>query len=545
MFPPMVVMLGAGSLSPHAIPPAPDGAVRSASELQGAPSITPAFVPPWRMAEQGPPDIRPDVYPAGLAVYPLKGSFDPVTVEYVSPSAIETATEELGGCMRKWAWVKLDRLAKHSGKSAELGSAMHAQHERYLEHGTPYDLTTRAGELALATLHLLPAPGIAQVEQEFRVEVPGLGWLGGKLDANWTEPPAESGARGAPGRRQIVLDHKSTGDIKYAKLTRGDLLGHPQAPIYASFWWTTGRREVRIKNSREWRAWDPGFVPNEIELRWNYVTTKGKPKAVPSWHVVEPEEVWKSFAQYVAPGAKRLLEVVQEANEVRASGRPFGAMDLPANPSACGAFGGCQFRDICGITPLQGVRAMTDQSLAFLNRMGLAPAPGGQPAGLPTAPVAQPAPAAQAAPAAPVAPAWAPPAAASPAASTAPGYGAQINPPESAPAVQAQAAQVAAQVAAEQAAASPHVEATKTKGPGRPKKDKGAEDAPNGTAIVEALSGRVSVGLSLHDQALVAVLPECVRLLGAHFMGANPVPPASALELARAVVAPLAAPETK
>jgi hypothetical protein len=85
-----------------------------------------------------------------------------VTVAYVSPSALETFEM----CERKWAWSKLDRLPKVMGDAAALGDGVHKQHEAWLGQGIPYDLTKRVGVLAMATMHLLPAPGVARVEQE-------------------------------------------------------------------------------------------------------------------------------------------------------------------------------------------------------------------------------------------------------------------------------------------------------------------------------------------------------------------------------------------
>ncbi len=356
----------------------------------------------------------------------------PVVLDYVSPSALET----FAACPRKWAWVKLDRVPKTQGAGAVLGSAVHEQHERWLRDATPYDLTTRAGELALATFSWLPAPMTGNVEQEITFDYEGIRF-GGKIDWNGVDQPPPH-----PASRAVVLDHKSTSDLAWAKLERAELLEHPQAPIYGK--WAT------IEHQTEW-----------VEFRWNYVETKrktGTPRTERSWHLVHRDEIDQHMVEPVRV-ARELLHVVQVANHERAAGRPFGALDVPYNASHCGAFGGCQFRDRCNLNAQEQFASMTQQSQTIFERLrnkGAAqaaaqPAPAQAPAfTAPTQP-ANPAPAAVQAP-------WSPPAAVvrplapsdvlpgspqtahvvlpmqfSPAASApVEGYGGQVNPPESA-----------------------------------------------------------------------------------------------------------------
>jgi hypothetical protein len=240
----------------------------------------------------------------------------PILVDYVSPSAVETYCD----CPRKWAHVKLGGAPKRQSKAAELGSAVHSQHEDWLLTGKPYDRTSRAGEIASCTLHLLPDPGVAVVEQEilFSFETAkGVVSLGGKLDAHWIES-------GLP----RVLDHKTTGDLQWAKLEKSQLIGHPQAPIYA--------------------LWAMGWYGTEwAELRWNYATTKGKPKPSPSWHVVHKSEVLPAVAA-AADVALEILNLVKAANE----GRLTSAMQVEPNPEACANYGGCEFRPLCTDLPV-------------------------------------------------------------------------------------------------------------------------------------------------------------------------------------------------
>jgi hypothetical protein len=240
----------------------------------------------------------------------------PILIDYVSPSACETFCD----CPRKWAWPKLEGKPKRQSKAAETGSAVHEQHENWLRDGIPYDRTTRAGEIAAATLHLLPDPGVATIEQEICftvVTLRGAVVLGGKLDGHWNE-------QGLP----VVLDHKTCGDLAWAKDTKEALIQHPQAPIYA--------------------RWAMGWYGSEwTQLRWNYATTKGRPKPLASWHVVHESEIMP--AVYAAADvAHDILDLIRATNE----GRITSAMQIEPNPSACGNFGGCEYRPLCTDLPV-------------------------------------------------------------------------------------------------------------------------------------------------------------------------------------------------
>lgn len=446
----MVVMLGVGFVPPpvQGAENAVRGRADEARPRSPAPSVTTVtddiWVPPWQTAQ----------------VDPLAQ----IDLEYLSPSTLETV--EL--CPRKAAFVKLDRIAKISSDAAELGTAMHAQHDRYFRDGTPYDLTTRAGELALATHAMLPdrdMPGL-RVEQEIRFQHAGLpgAWLGGKVDLNWEQP---SGAYGDDRARCIVLDHKSSGKREYMKLTREALLHHPQAPIYAAMFYAgVGQQRVPKEGSARgvWQDWRVDPSSNLLELRWNYVLTSSKaatPATEKSWHVVTRAEIEDAFARYVIPPARKWLAIIDQANAVRSTGHPFGASEVEAKPgTACFAFGGCPFRSRCNIAPIDGVRAMTDQAANFLSRVGVG-GPGQAPAAAWTPPGQAPAVnGAQVPP--PVQQAWQPPGQApaqhAHAPAGPPGYGARINPPENGtsappdPAAEAKAAEKAAKAAAKAAA---------------------------------------------------------------------------------------------
>lgn len=330
-------------------------------------------------------DAGPALFGTGSPQQASAGSLDPlsaksdafalVKVAYVSPSAIETLTS----CERKWAWSKLDKAPRTENPAALLGTKTHSQHEAWLQFGRPYDLTTHEGEIAQSTLHLLPPPGVANVEGEMTFQANGI-TLGGKLDGEWVERAGTPRQASHPPEglepiehmdRAVVLDHK-TGNKTYFKLSKAQLLGHPQAPIYAA---------------RSFLKYQTPLV----ELRWNYATTTKKPQPFPSWHVLRPEEVHAVWQEQVERPARRLLAIVDEANQTRRSGRPFGALQLQPNFNACAAFGGCAFRSRCSLNGPQEIQAhmsqtnVAQQQADFLKTLGIgSAAPAATPApGLP------------------------------------------------------------------------------------------------------------------------------------------------------------------
>lgn len=375
----MVVMLGVGFVPPpvQGVGNVVPGRADEARPGSPAPSIaTIPWTPPWHPK-------------------PTHDPLAPVVVEYISPSACETI--EL--CPRKWAFPKLDRVEKESTDAADLGHATHAQHDRYFKYGTPYDLTTRAGELALATSGMLPDRETfgLRVEQELRFRHPSvLGvWFGGKIDLNWAEQTSDFSG-GEWRLRRIVLDHKTTGQRRYMKLTRSELLGHPQAPVYGMMFFI-GEGQERLQPAPgeqgrgTWRDWAIDAATDPLELRWNYVLTSSKAASIPtekSWHEVTKFEIDEAFEKHVVPHARKLLQIVDQANAVRSTGHTFGAADVEAKPGdACFAFGGCPFRSRCNIAPIEGVRAMTAGASDFLTRVGVT-APGQAP-GQPWSPPGQ------------------------------------------------------------------------------------------------------------------------------------------------------------
>jgi len=353
-------------------------------------------------------------------------------------------------CQRKWAWKYVAKLRPEAHKSAALGVKVHAQLERYLKTGEMPDFVadSEAGNIAASGLHHLPKPGAPglEIEQHFKFQSPATGiWYRGFIDV--LKAPGEDGI-------PDVLDHKTTGDVKWAK-TPEDLLEDTQAILYA--------KSALLR-------WPDA---PKVRLQWTYFQTRKTRKSLPVLQEVSREHVDYMFP-LIEKGAQEIVTTLIGKQQ---------PLELPPNPRACGMFGGCPFTAQCNLSPEETIRAMSNadqKTTSLLSRLGTqnaepAPAPAGGLLGrLMGAKPAEPAP--TPAPEEPKLPAWADPAQTpvdplrAPKASTLPVSDQPINPPEqsSAPTTQAEAAAVLAG----QTADAPAPETEEKKGRGRPKGSK-------------------------------------------------------------------------
>lgn len=399
---------------------------------------------------------------------------DPIKLDYVSPSAIETAES----CLRKWAWTKLDRLPRPQNKWAAYGSEMHSHHEARALHGTPFDRTTPAGESAAATEHWLPPPQSAEVEREMRFVYDGV-TFGGKIDLNWYVPSSPIGSVA------VVHDHKSCGDLRFVKDTKQKLLEHPQAPIYGT--WAAGHYGVR-----------------NVVLRWTYATRDKRPKALLSQHLVSRDELAQSMISPLR-AAKVMLRIVDAANT-----HGLRARDLPPNVHACSAYGGCPFVRVCNLTIEEQIRGQMSAPPTmndFMSNMPNFAAPLQAPAQPPQAPQppqaqpwAQQAPQAWTQPGTPQAPVQTVPTQPPPF-QGAP-YGGQINPPENG---QAPFNPFANQFPPAQAAAPAPTSTEPPKKRGRRAASDGLPDVMSSPVFLRALATGLSAAAQYLAQAATAV----------------------------------------
>lgn len=272
----------------------------------------------------------------GCPVHPAK----PITIA-ISPSQI--ATWDL--CQRKWAFVYIGKIRPPSNKSAALGDETHGVLEAYVRDGVPLPMTPSAdgsptpGEIATQAVPHLPATVVA-VEADFRIAVTPGGTVIGDGDVEraeatcryWRQDDPGTWPDGSPlvvvalngridliGAGPVVIDYKTSGDPgRYAKSAE-DLLTDPAAIAYAA--------AVELGTDSE----------GPTDLEWLYLRTK-RPlgRAMPVRQRVEGRRSLPLLAPSLAGIVNARLHWTTPE-------------DAPGNVQACGAFGGCYFRDRCTI----------------------------------------------------------------------------------------------------------------------------------------------------------------------------------------------------
>lgn len=258
-------------------------------------------------------------------------------LRYVSVSAVATASEDQdGGCLRKWWFDKVGRLPKPPPtKGQEVGTLVHAEIEHYLRTGEDV-----LGAIARPGKHFLPEPmhpglgvelgigvgkpeiqgGPARLLPDLTVEldtgqtVPFVGYIDALNNTGaWIDT---EGTRHAGGPVEIIDWKTSKNVTRYMKA--GSALARTiQMVGYARY--VMGRFKVD-------------------EARVSHVTfaTEGPKKAVKTTAVLTRLTVdgrWYSVARTVSDMAR--------------AARETDPSKVAPNYTACGAFGGCPYRDAC------------------------------------------------------------------------------------------------------------------------------------------------------------------------------------------------------
>lgn len=235
-------------------------------------------------------------------------------------SASQLNTYDL--CPRKWGWEYVAGFRPPPGPAAELGIRVHKILERWLSKGIPPDKRTVEGRIALPGLEFLPLPGPSlSVEDKFVIQVGDFHYRGFK-DLEFIEE--ETGL--------WIVDHKTTGDFIWQK-TEDDLLHDVQAMLYAK------------------EALDRVGV-DEAMLMWLYYRTRNTPKARPTYLQVNRDQVESGF--------EIIHDLTAELDRVRL--QVVDARELPINPNACAAFGGCPHQHRCNLSPRDKRKAIMAQA---------------------------------------------------------------------------------------------------------------------------------------------------------------------------------------
>ena len=245
----------------------------------------------------------------------------------ISASALEAYSD----CPRKWAWRKLDGITLPSGPAAEFGTLVHEQIERWLKHGIPFDLTTEAGECALACLHILPKPGTPgmMVENPFILEAWGFKFFGFKDIEFPNRIVTDDLGFDPPLFIPEIWDHKTSSNPTKWGLTTETLPDNIQASLYAA------HSMISVG-------------ANECDLVWNYLKSKPSYKNSPVRLRVTRERI--------EPTLERIKRLAGEMTQIRLSG--LRALDLPFNPLACEGYGGCPYRANCNLSASDRMKAI-------------------------------------------------------------------------------------------------------------------------------------------------------------------------------------------
>jgi hypothetical protein len=238
----------------------------------------------------------------------------------LSASQIKTYSEL---CPRRW-WYDQNR-PRTTQPSAAFGSEMHRRLEIWLGQGIAPGDDTLEGATATAGLGLIPPPIHAEVERQFKFEHGGALYRGAVDYTVGYEP----------GERVVIGDHKSIGNLRYAK-TEDELLDDSQRIIYA--------HEAAER-----------YQVEHVTARWVYyqrATPSKKPKA----RAVEFSERRGMIRErFEDLHERRSLPIIQAKREDR------GPSALPRNLESCSLFppNGCPYKIEChkGIDPMEQLHA--------------------------------------------------------------------------------------------------------------------------------------------------------------------------------------------
>ena len=221
--------------------------------------------------------------------------------KYVSASQFKTYAL----CKRKWHIERFSGLPRpEATASQKLGTEVHDLLERYLKYGTTFP-DTKPGRIAKSGVSLLPAPGEGVVEGKITVqsiEPPLMGFIDLYIGGDIPE----------------VIDHKTLKDWKWAK-TEEELASDLQMIPYAVHALNkTGAKQVRITH-------------------FQYITT-GSPEARQVSTILDAKHVYEEW--------NKLKEL---AVEMKATSLVEKAQEVEETLSACGAYGGCPYQEMCGV----------------------------------------------------------------------------------------------------------------------------------------------------------------------------------------------------
>lgn len=244
-----------------------------------------------------------------------------------------TQIENFRRCQRYWAWGKIEKILRPPHQATALGHRVHEILEGYLKSDTKIDLS-EAWQLGPQTRVFYPGKiaaalykNIALLDQsEWLIEtefentdiVPGVS-LVGKIDVWWRDQNGDF----------HIIDHKTSSDPEKWGKKKDDLELDSQRILYSL---VLGRDNLR--NTTEFSL---SYGSTNLEHKKNYVVTVGDTNA----HIAA---LW----------GEHFRPLVLEMARLKKQG--VRALELEPNTDACGLFGGCPYREHCGLSSAERMK---------------------------------------------------------------------------------------------------------------------------------------------------------------------------------------------
>lgn len=234
-------------------------------------------------------------------------------------SATQISTFEL--CNRKWAWRWLERIYAEPNKFALLGIKTHGELENWLKWSRVPVGNSKQALLAQAMIPYLPPPQAVDYLKNWNVERDELIVVQDvlfniKVDLFMPQQLSWDGAI-----RPRTYDHKTSKDPEKWAAKPEEIQFDAQAALYAA--WT-------IIVTKE----------TTVDLQWNYVKTQGAIKVHPVYATVTDAMITPRMLANVETGRKIKHHIFNTKR----------ALDVVYDARACDEYGGCPYKDRCGIS---------------------------------------------------------------------------------------------------------------------------------------------------------------------------------------------------
>ena len=287
-----------------------------------------------------------------------------VAWNHVSASQIENYQK----CPRSWFFKSIQKVHEEQKGHQSLGEAFHLIMEKVPQglgwpshsdvNASPEDWE-KAEAMAKQALPLLP-----RVDQTSLVDLTPLSsyeikreyglrmdtYEGGPTMVGYIDLGIPTGigwpALLVPENEAIIADYKTLSDFRYMK-TPQELASNVQMMTYAK--WALGEDASYIKGLRG----EDGKQPEYVRLVHLYARTKA-----PFTRASIRHETALVTAQEINSYWEKTLDTVREMSQVALCGDPDLVDAKGALNGHCEAYGGCAFRDKCGIAKQSGIKAL-------------------------------------------------------------------------------------------------------------------------------------------------------------------------------------------